>query len=131
MDGVVITGSPHSMMPVPISLVDRNTIEQNEGNNLLPVLMQQVPGLFVTSRGIAGYGVSVGSAEGVLILIDGHPQYATIYGHPIADAYIIDDGCFEGGTPRPYLFNSTDYMNGANLFQAVSLFKGKYYYGRV
>jgi iron complex outermembrane receptor protein len=65
--------------------------------------MQQVPGLFITSRGMAGYGVSGGAAGGinmrgfaggsgqVLILIDGHPQYATIYGHPVADAYIASD----------------------------------------
>jgi iron complex outermembrane receptor protein len=65
--------------------------------------MQQVPGLFVTSRGVAGYGVSGGAAGGinmrglsggsgqVLMLIDGHPQYATIYGHPVADAYIASD----------------------------------------
>jgi len=52
---------------------------------------------------MAGYGVSTGAAGGismrgfaggsgrVLILIDGHPQYATIYGHPVADAYIASD----------------------------------------
>jgi iron complex outermembrane receptor protein len=104
---VVVTGSrvpvPRDVLPVPISVVHRNVIEQSEATALLPVLMQQVPGLFVTSRGMAGYGVSGGAAGGinmrgfsggsgrVLILIDGHPQYATIYGHPVADAYIASD----------------------------------------
>jgi iron complex outermembrane receptor protein len=104
LDEVVVTGSrvaiSRDVMPVPITVVTRSAIEQSEENNLLPVLMQQVPSLFVTSRGIAGYGVSTGAAGGinlrgfaagsgrVLILIDGHPQYATIYGHPVADAYI-------------------------------------------
>lgn len=103
----IITGSripvSRDVMPIPISVVSRNTIEQSGETALLPVLMQQVPGLFVTSRGIAGYGVSTGAAGGinmrgfaggsgrVLILIDGHPQYATIYGHPVADAYIASD----------------------------------------
>jgi len=67
--------------------------------SLLPVLTEQVPGLFVTSRGVMGYGVSGGAAGGIslrglsggnarlMVLIDGHPQYAGIFGHPIADAY--------------------------------------------
>ncbi|MDR0748057.1 MAG: TonB-dependent receptor [Tannerellaceae bacterium] len=104
---VVVTGTripvPRDVIPVPVTVVHRSMIEQSEETALLPVLMQQVPGLFVTSRGMAGYGVSGGAAGGinmrgfsggsgqVLILIDGHPQYATIYGHPVADAYIASD----------------------------------------
>ena len=107
LEEVVVTGSrvaiSRDVMPVPISIVTRNTIEQSSETALLPILSQQIPGLFVTTRGIAGYGVSNGSAGGinmrgfgagagrVLILIDGHPQYAAIYGHPIADAYIASD----------------------------------------
>jgi iron complex outermembrane receptor protein len=107
LEEVVVTGSrvavSRDVMPVPVSVVNRSSIEQSGKTSLLPVLMQQVPGLFVTSRGVAGYGVSAGSAGGinlrgfgggsgrVLILIDGHPQYATIYGHPVADAYIASD----------------------------------------
>lgn len=107
LDEVVVTGSrvpiSRDVMPVPVSVVNRSAIEQSEETSLLPVLMQQVPSLFVTSRGIAGYGVSTGAAGGinlrgfgggagrVLILIDGHPQYATIYGHPVADAYIASE----------------------------------------
>jgi len=107
LDEVVVTGTrvpvPRNMIPVPVSIVNRNAIEQSKEISLLPVLSQQVPGLFVTSRGMAGYGVSGGAAGGInmrgfsgrsgqiLILIDGHPQYAAIYGHPIADAYIASD----------------------------------------
>ena len=107
LDEVVVTGTrvpvPRDMIPVPITVVPRSVIERSEEVALLPVLMQQIPGLFVTSRGMAGYGVSGGAAGGinmrgfagsagqVLILIDGHPQYATIYGHPVADAYITSD----------------------------------------
>jgi iron complex outermembrane receptor protein len=104
---VVVTGTrvpvPRDVIPVPVTVVHRSSIEQSEATALLPVLMQQVPGLFVTSRGIAGYGVSGGAAGGismrgfaggsgqVLILIDGHPQYAPVYGHHVADAYIASD----------------------------------------
>lgn len=104
---VIVTGTripvPRDVIPVPITVIHRNTIEQSGEIALLPVLMQQVPGLFVTSRGMAGYGVSGDAAGGItmrgfaggsgqiLILIDGHPQYATIYGHPVTDAYIASD----------------------------------------
>jgi iron complex outermembrane receptor protein len=107
LDEVVVTGSrvaiSRDLMPVPISIVNRTAIERSGETSLLPILSQQIPGLFVTSRGMSGYGVSTGAAGGinlrgfagssgrVLILIDGHPQYATIYGHPVADAYIASD----------------------------------------
>lgn len=107
LEEVVVTGSripiSRAELPTPVSVVNRATIEQSEESNLMPVLMKYVPSLFVTSRGIAGYGVSTGAAGGinlrglsggagrVLILIDGHPQYATIFGHPVADAYIASD----------------------------------------
>jgi len=107
LDEVVVTGSRvpvlRDVMPTPVSIVGRSAIEKSGESALLPILNQQIPSLYVTSRGVAGYGVSGGAAGGislrgfsggagrVLILIDGHPQYATIYGHPVADAYIAGD----------------------------------------
>lgn len=100
---VVITGTRNATdvrhLPYTVTVVDRQTLTENEQVNILPTLSQQVPGLFVTSRGMMGYGVSGGAAGGInlrgisggagqlLVLIDGHPQYQGIYGHPIADAY--------------------------------------------
>lgn len=81
-----------------VSVVSRETIENSMQPSLLPVLSEQVPGLFVTERGVMGYGVSGGAAGGIslrglsggnarlMVLIDGHPQYAGIFGHPVADA---------------------------------------------
>ena len=103
LDDVVITGSRSAVdvrhLPTTVTVIDRETLTENEQVSLLPTLAQQVPGLFVTSRGMLGYGVSGGAAGGInlrgisggagqlLVLIDGHPQYQGIYGHPIADAY--------------------------------------------
>ena len=103
----VVTGTrvsvPRDILPVPVSVVGRTDLEQRDQNVLMPVLMEQVPGLFVTSRGVTGYGVSGGSAGSislrgfgagagrVLVLIDGHPQYEAVYGHPVADQYIAAD----------------------------------------
>ena len=100
----VVTGTRVSALrdqiPAPISVVGRGTITQSDENVLMPSLMEQVPGLFVTSRGVTGYGVSSGAAGAislrgfgagsgrVAILIDGHPQFESIYGHPVADEYL-------------------------------------------
>ena len=103
-DEVVVTGTRNATdirhLPMTISIIDRPTIEQRYEPSLLPVLTEQVPGFFTTSRGIMGYGVSIGAAggmtlrgiggsptTGLLVLIDGHPQYMGLMGHPIADAY--------------------------------------------
>lgn len=103
IDEVVVTGARHETdvrhLSQTVSVVGRAQIEHSLQPSLLPVLTEQVPGLFVTSRGVMGYGVSNGAAGSIslrglsggtarlMALIDGHPQYAGIFGHPIADAY--------------------------------------------
>lgn len=103
LDEVVVTGTRNAVdlrhLSQTVSVVNRNKIEQSLQPSLLPVLTENVPGLFTTARGIMGYGVSGGAAGGIsirglsgstarmMVLIDGHPQYAGIFGHPISDAY--------------------------------------------
>jgi iron complex outermembrane receptor protein len=100
---VVVTGTRNAIdvrhLPMTITVVDRATLTAEHQTNVLPTVMREVPGLFVTSRSMMGYGVSTGAAGGInlrgitggsgqlLVLIDGHPQYQGIYGHPIADSY--------------------------------------------
>ena len=101
---VVVTGSRSEAdlrhLPMTVSIINAEQIERRYEPSLLPLLTEQVPGLFTTARGIMGYGVSTGSSggmsmrgiggsptTGMLILIDGHPQYMGLMGHPIADAY--------------------------------------------
>ena len=104
VDEVVVTGTRAAidlrLLSMQVSVIERSAITQRRETSLLPLLNEQVPGLFVTSRGIMGYGVSTGAAGGMnmrgiggspntrmLILIDGEPQYAGLMGHPIPDAY--------------------------------------------
>lgn len=103
LDEVVVTGTRNETdvrhLSQTVSVVSRPVIEQSMQPSLLPVLTEQVPGLFVTERGVMGYGVSGGAAGSIslrglsggtarlMVMIDGHPQYAGIFGHPIADAY--------------------------------------------
>lgn len=103
IDEVVVTGTRTETdirhLPMTVSVIDRTEIEQSLQPSLLPLLTEQIPGLFVTARGVMGYGVSGGAAGGLslrglsggsgrlMVLIDGHPQYMGLMGHPIADAY--------------------------------------------
>lgn len=101
---VVVTGTRNATeirhLPLTVSTVQGNQISKRYEQSLLPILTEQIPGLFITSRGMMGYGVSTGSSgamsmrgiggnptTGMLVLIDGHPQYMGLMGHPIADAY--------------------------------------------
>lgn len=106
---VVVTGTRSETdvrhLPMTVSVVGRQQLEASRQPSVLPVLNAQVPGFFSTSRGVMGYGVSTGASgqmslrgiggpaqaglptTGLLVLIDGHPQYMGLMGHPIADAY--------------------------------------------
>ncbi len=101
---VVVTDSMSKVnlksVPISISVVDKERISRSLETSLLPLLSEEVPGLFITQRGIMGYGVANGAAgamnirgvggaptAGVLVLIDGHPQYMGLMGHPLADSY--------------------------------------------
>ncbi len=104
IDEVVVTGTRIGTdvryLPLTVTTVGRPQIESRYEMSLLPLLNEQVPGLFVTSRGVYGYGVSTGSAGGMkirgiggspttemMVLVDGHPQYAGLMGHTVADVY--------------------------------------------
>lgn len=60
IDEVVVTGTRHQTdirhLSQTVSVVNRKRIEQSMQPSLLPVLTEQVPGLFTTSRGVMGYG---------------------------------------------------------------------------
>ncbi|MBQ2540079.1 MAG: TonB-dependent receptor [Paludibacteraceae bacterium] len=101
---VVATGTRTTtdprLLPVTVNVVSEEVLTEKLQPNILPTLTEQVPGLFITQRGVLGYGVSTGGSGGikvrgiggqpntdVLVLIDGLPQYAGLYGHPIADNY--------------------------------------------
>jgi outer membrane cobalamin receptor len=107
-DVIVTTGTGVKVnknnIPMSVSVVTRKQIEESNESALLPVLNGRVPGLFVTERGITGFGVSNNAAgqitirgigenptTGILILIDGHPQFMGIMGHTLSDSYIASD----------------------------------------
>ena len=89
------------LLPLNVTQVTASEIEKSGESSLLPVLVSRVPGLFVSERGFAGYGVSGGSAGSVnirgvgqgnkvLFMIDGQPQWAGVFGHSLADTYVAN-----------------------------------------
>lgn len=106
---VVVTANKLGMdrdnVPMNVSVITRQEIEQSTESNILPVISAQVPGLFVTERGVTGFGLAGGSAGKisirgvggsdasfpVLLLIDGQPQFMGIMGHAIPDSYVSSD----------------------------------------
>ncbi|MDR2918236.1 MAG: TonB-dependent receptor [Tannerella sp.] len=89
-------------IPLSISVIGREQIEASSESALLPVLSHRIPGLFVTQKGITGFGVSSGSAgtvnirgvgqgNKVLMLFDGQPQWAGLFGHSLPDTYVASD----------------------------------------
>lgn len=101
----VVVGSPAKtnpmLIPLDVTEIDSKTIRESTETSLLPVLTAKVPGLFVSERGFAGYGVSGGSAGAVnirgvgqgnkvLFMLDGQPQWAGVFGHSLADSYVAN-----------------------------------------
>ena len=87
---VVVTGTrtavPERDIISTVTTVTRQQLTQLERVSVLPTLSELVPNVFVTQRGVMGYGVNAGAGR-AMVLVDGHPQYQGIYGHSIADAY--------------------------------------------
>lgn len=106
LKGVVVSANKievnRNSVPLSISVIERQEIEASSESALLPVLSHRVPGLFVTQKGITGFGVSEGSAgtvnirgvgqgNKVLMLFDGQPQWAGVFGHSLPDTYVASD----------------------------------------
>jgi len=105
---LVVTGSKTAisrrLVPLSVSQISKQDIAYSGQMNVLPALNTYAPGIFVTERSLLGFGVGTGGSgsisirgissqpnTNVLVLIDGHPQYQGIFGHPLADAYVASD----------------------------------------
>lgn len=101
---VVVTGtnSPErqNLLPYTVSVIGNERLESTGETQVLSAISGMVPSLFVTERGIFGFGVSNGGsghiklrgvggdrASAVLMMVDGQPQFAGLYSHHVADFY--------------------------------------------
>ncbi|MGE5313807.1 MAG: TonB-dependent receptor [Acidobacteriota bacterium] len=107
-DPVVVTGTNtdvlRSALPNSITVIGRQQIEESGETSLLSIINKRVPGVFVTERGVLGYGASDASAGSisirgaggspnteVLVMTDGRPQMMGLFGHPLPDTYVNAD----------------------------------------
>ena len=62
---VVVTGTRNATdvrhLPMTVNVIGRQQLTEQHQTSVLPTVMQQVPGIFVTSRSMLGYGVSTGA----------------------------------------------------------------------
>lgn len=94
-----VVGIRPSNLPNTITKLPEWQIQERHVPSVLTLAAEQTPGLFVTQRGLMGYGVSGGAAGGMsirglgngtgqmMVLVDGHPQFMGLMGHPLADTY--------------------------------------------
>jgi len=104
----VVTGTrtevSYTNLPASVSVLSNVEIEQSGEQSLVKLVGDKIPGIFVTERGILGYGAIQGAAggitirgmggtptNGVLVLIDGRPQFMGIFAHPFPDNYLSNN----------------------------------------
>jgi len=79
-------------------------IDRTAARTVLDGVDRLVPGAFVTRRGVMGYGVAtngtgglsirgVGESPnaGILVVVDGRPDFQGLMGHPLPDFYSLSD----------------------------------------
>ena len=101
---IIVTGTrietAKANVPLSTTVISNEKIVRSSEINIMPMLGSNVPGVFITERGITGFGVSDGSAgkatiRGVgaseqsrlLIMVDGQPQVMGLFGHAFPDMY--------------------------------------------
>lgn len=80
------------------TIMPERDIKQSIKPALFASISGRVPGLFITENGLSGFGIgsqapgkiSIRGINGIqqtLVVVDGRPEFAGIFGHPIADVY--------------------------------------------
>jgi outer membrane cobalamin receptor len=102
-------------------------IESTGARTVLDAVDRLAPGAFVTRRGVMGYGIATNGTgavnvrgiggspnTGVLIVIDGRPDFQGLMGHPLPDLYTLSDAASVRVTlgPASVLYGS-NAMGGA------------------
>jgi outer membrane cobalamin receptor len=105
---VVVTGQRYEMpqkdVAASISIISQMELRQTNLATVADAISYLTPGVFTTRRSTMGYGVAalaggsitvrgIGGKPNtqVLMLIDGRPDFQGIFGHPINDAYFLDN----------------------------------------
>jgi iron complex outermembrane receptor protein len=108
---VVVGGEPLGPSPVTSSAVE---IERGTARTVFDAIDKLIPGVFVTRRAVMGYGIASGGTgsvsihgvgnspnTGVLVVIDGRPDFMGLMGHPLPDFYSLADAASVSVTQGP------------------------------
>ena len=85
-----------------LSFVSEDDISKNIKSELFSSLEGTVPGFFISERNSAGFGIGSDAAgkisirgisgiQEILIVVDGKPDFAGLFGHPLSDSYPSSD----------------------------------------
>ncbi|HPC46198.1 MAG TPA: TonB-dependent receptor plug domain-containing protein, partial [Candidatus Latescibacteria bacterium] len=104
MDPLVVTATrvetERRNLPGSVTVIQRADLLATGATGVLDGIAASTPGVFVTQRGPAGFGLGSGAAgkltirgiggnpnSQVLVLVDGRPDFTGLFGHPLPDAY--------------------------------------------
>ncbi len=117
---------PHELEVGP-AVANSIEIGQTGARTVFDAVDKLVPSAFVTRRGVMGYGISTNGTGGVsirgvgnspntglLVVIDGRPDYMGMMGHPLPDFYSLTDAESVSVTKGPAsVLYGTNAMGGA------------------
>ena len=105
LDPIVVTATKveiaRSLATPSISVISSEALRDERQKSVLSLISQRVPGVFIAERGVMGFGVATKAGNlsirgvggdptaGVLMLIDGRPQFMGLMGHPLPDSYLM------------------------------------------
>ena len=108
LDPIVVTATrmetERRNLPGSVTVVSVEELQMTGATGVLDAVAATTPGVFVTQRGVAGFGLGTGSAgritirgvggtpnNEVLVLVDGRPDFVGLFGHPLPDAYSLSE----------------------------------------
>lgn len=91
-------------LPGSVTVISRADLMATGATGVLDAISASTPGVFVTQRGPAGFGLGSGAAgkitirgvggnpnSQVLVLVDGRPDFTGLFGHPLPDACALSE----------------------------------------
>ncbi|MEJ2543095.1 MAG: TonB-dependent receptor plug domain-containing protein [Calditrichaceae bacterium] len=107
-DSIVIVANRYQVSAKAISfnyeLITEDKVKSMSSNSALEMVDVNFPSSFILEKKVMGFGVGTAGAglvnirgmggkpnTGVLVLLNGHPDFMGLFGHPLPDVYGIDD----------------------------------------
>lgn len=107
-DSIVVVANRYQTSPKNLTysykIIPKEQIETLAGHSAMEVVDIEYPSAFILNKNYMGYGVGTAGAgllnlrgqggkpnTGVLVLLNGHPDFMGIFGHPLPDVYGMDD----------------------------------------